>query len=146
MIDNDKFNALQGAERTPVRGTTQNLDGMDEGELLRLRGEIDRRLPLQSMSDLNLEHELLAQFRAVKRLQDDVIDDGGTPANQRAQVAGAVASVLQQLIKLQGDLQREETLKVMEACLVEAIKTLPDAVKNDFFAEYERLVEKARSA
>jgi hypothetical protein len=31
----------------------------------------------------------------------------------------------------------------MEACLVEAIKTLPEQVKNEFFSEYERMATKA---
>jgi hypothetical protein len=50
---------------------------------------------------------------------------------------------LGQLVKLQEDLRRQETFKIMEGVLIEAIKRLPAAVKDEFFTEYARLAKRA---
>ena len=74
---------------------------------------------------------------------DDVTDDFDVAPNQKAQVANSVVQTLGQLVRLQEDLRRNETFKVMEGVLVEAIKTLPTATKDQFFAEYARVAKKA---
>lgn len=96
-----------------------------------------------SLDELNLEKELISQYGKIKQLMDDVIYDETTPPNQRATVANSVASTLGQLIKLQEDLQKGEQLKLMESCLIEALKLLPQETKDEFFVEYERLAKKA---
>lgn len=102
--------------------------------------EIDENLTLD---DLDLEKEIVRQYQKVRQLMDDVIDDDDVPANQRSQCANAVVSSLQQLYKLQEDLQRDTRLKLMESCLIEVIKTLPDSVKSEFFETYEAAARKA---
>ena len=144
MIDDAKLAQVQAA----MAGTAPekegfDLDTMSVEELRELRDEIDRRLPEDSLDSLNLEKELVGQYRLVQRLQADVITNDDFAPNQRSQVAGQVASTLQQLVKLQEDLKREQTLKLMESVLVDMIKSMPDDFKTNFFAEYKQRASKA---
>lgn len=119
------------------------LSVLPESELRRVKFFIDQRLPNSEIGSLNLEEELVQQYLLVKDLQDSVISDISIPANQKATVANSVASTLSQLIKLQEDLRREENLKLMEAVLIEVVKTFKDSDKEEFFSEYNRLAKKA---
>ena len=144
MIDEDKLAQVQAA----MAGTAPekegfDLDAMSVDELRELRDEIDRRLPEDSLDSLNLEKELVGQYRLVQRLQADVITNDDFAPNQRSQVAGQVASTLQQLVKLQEDLKREQTLKLMESVLVDMIKSMPEDFKTNFFTEYKQRASKA---
>ena len=96
-----------------------------------------------TLADLNLEKELVEQYLKIKTIMDEVVHDDRVPANQRAQVANSVVGALQQLHKLQEDMQREERLKIMEACLIDALKVLPDKTKEEFFEYYEATAKKA---
>lgn len=142
MIDPDKAAQMQRMMGQDEYSTGA-LARMTETELRGLMEEILVLLPKDELASLNLEEELVSQYRKTKDLMDEVLADMDTPANQKAQVCNAVVSTLGQLVKLQEDLRKEQTLKVMEACLVEAIKTLPEQVKNEFFSEYERMATKA---
>ena len=144
MIDDQKLAQVQAA----MAGTAPekegfDLDAMSVDELRELRDEIDRRLPEDSLDSLNLEKELVGQYRLVQRLQADVITNDDFAPNQRSQVAGQVASTLQQLVKLQEDLKREQTLKLMESVLVDMIKSMPEDFKTNFFTEYKQRASKA---
>lgn len=144
MIDDQKLAQVQAA----MAGTAPekegfDLDAMSVDELRELRDEIEKRLPEDSLDSLNLEKELVGQYRLVQRLQADVITNDDFAPNQRSQVAGQVASTLQQLVKLQEDLKREQTLKLMESVLVDMIKSMPDDFKTNFFAEYKQRASKA---
>jgi len=130
--------------KTLIRGGEAPKDPLAEmspADLRRLRGEIDRLLPDKSLDGLNLEDELIQQYHAVKELQDSVLTDSEVPPNQRAQVAGQVASTLQKLIDCQIDMKRDERLKKIEGALLEAIVTLPDEAKDAFFIEYAKIAE-----
>ncbi len=96
-----------------------------------------------SLAELNIERELVEQYAKTKELMDEVLFDDETPANQKAQVANSVVTTLGQILKLQEEIQRGETLKLMEQVLIEVLKTLPQTSQDEFFAEYERLAEKA---
>ena len=138
MIDEDKLAQVQAAmlgEIAPEDGF--DLDTMTHDELRELRDEIDRRLPEDSLDSLNLEKELVGQYRRVKRLQDDVIMDDEIPPNQRSQVAGQVASTLKQLVDMQVDLKQGEQMKRMESAFLDAIEDVDEDVKAKFFANYD---------
>ena len=144
MIDDAKLAQVQAAMAgAEPEKEGFDLDTMSVEELRELRDEIDRRLPEDSLDSLNLEKELVGQYRLVQRLQADVITNDDFAPNQRSQVAGQVASTLQQLVKLQEDLKREQTLKLMESVLVDMIKSMPDDFKTNFFAEYKQRASKA---
>lgn len=141
MIDQEKLavvkTLLRGGE--PVKDP---LADISHAELRRLRAEIDRLLPAEGVKGLDLEDELVQQYHKTKDLMDSTLRSDAPP-NQMAQVCNSVVTILAQLVKLQEDLKREQTMKIMESVLVEVIKTLPDATKDEFFAEYERAAKKA---
>ena len=140
MIDNEKLQALKtGAKAGEVATLSSTLATMPRSELLELREALDRLLPTKSLSDLNLEHELLLQYDRVKDLQQDVLSDDSAPANQRAQVANSVAMTLQHLIKMQTEYSTAERFKAIEALMIKAMKSLPIDVATKFLEEYETL-------
>ena len=138
MIDAERLAEL----RTAIRGGESPKDPlaeMSQSELRKLRGEIDRLLPEANINGMNLETELVEQYNLVKDLQASSLHDDEIPLNQRSQLAGQVASTLQQLVKMQVDLKRDERLKKIESVFLEAIENLPEEAKDMFFDEYERI-------
>ncbi len=120
-----------------------DLASYDDEQLIELRAEIDELLPAKRLKDINLEEELVRQLALVQKLQRDVLNDSeNTPANQMAQCAGAVANVLAVLSKLQVEVYSSERLKVIEGILIECVGTLPQGTQEEFFAEYERRLDK----
>ena len=117
-----------------------NLDNFTLQDLLKLRADIDRRLPAKHLRDVNLERELILQHQATLELQNQVMSDSDVPANQRAQVANAVASILQQLIKLQETVHTTERLKRIEGKLIEALNGLPKEQQESFLEVYEEVL------
>lgn len=144
MINDQKLkDMLAGGEMgVPSVRQRRDIDNMSVEELLALRAEIDARLPARGLSDMNLEGELVRQYYQVKALQAEVLVDYETPANQKAQVSNAVAGTLQQLVKMQTDLKRDEQLKLIEIALLEAIEDLPQDKKDGFFVRYEKIAER----
>lgn len=136
MIDKDKLAGIRSGAAFPLSAKALNIEIMDQSELLRLRGEIDKRLPA-TLQDLDLERELLHQFVRVKELQEVVLDDDRVAANQKAQVASAVAATLQQLVKMQTDWNTSERLKEIEGRLIKALVKMPNEYLEDFFEWYE---------
>ena len=120
-----------------------NLDNFTLQDLLKLRADIDRRLPAKHLRDVNLERELILQHQATLELQNQVLQDADVPANQRAQCANAVASILQQLIKLQETVHTTERLKRIEGKLIEALNALPKDQQESFLAVYEEVLGSA---
>jgi hypothetical protein len=142
MIDQEKLAALKTSAHSLPKDSKTTLEDLDLVELEQLHEQISRLLPNRSLSDLNLESELLSQFDRIKQLQEDTLTDSDIPPNQRAQVASQVASTLQQLIKMQVELQLDEKLKKMEAALIEALMLLDEDARATFFTEYEQLAKK----
>lgn len=126
---------LAGAE---ARGPLVPLEKLDLNELLDLRSQIDERLPPRRLADLDLEEEVMLQFARTKLLYNNVIADGGTPANQRAQVANSCTAILDQLIKMQTRLYDAGRVQALEQALVRTMREQPEAVQERFFELYER--------
>ncbi len=123
--------------KPPSVGETLSIHLLSEAELLELRAEIDQLLPARSLTDLNMERELVIQLTAVQNLQREVLRDQNTPANQKAQTANAVAAVLQTLAKLQTEVFTSERLKQVETLLIETLQQLPVDSQEAFIAAYE---------
>ena len=121
--------------------TDRALDAYTLQELLDLRARIERRLPARSLKDLDLEGELTLQFLALQQLQNAVIDDADTPANQKAQVANSLSAALVNLVKLQGDVHSSERMKRIESILIDTLKDLPVEAVEAFLANYEQALE-----
>lgn len=138
MIDPDKaakINRVIGYEEYSMG----SLARMTESELRALRSEIDALLPQDDFREMDMAAELVSQLRRVLRLQDDVLQDQETPANQRAQVAGQVASVIQQLTKLQVDFYTPYRFRAIENMVIQFMKKVPLETAQEFLDEYERL-------
>ena len=104
---------------------SSNIEGMSVEELLALRLRIDEQLPAKSLAGLDLEKELVLQMLATQNLQKSVLTDYDVPANQKAQVCGAVASVLGQLVKLQSDIYTTERMKKLEEFMRGYLNDIP---------------------
>jgi uncharacterized protein (UPF0147 family) len=130
---------LRAGIETAFRGGRSEriaLATLTESELRQLRSEIEAMLPQDNLSNLNLETELVRQYRKVLELQDDVLTDDTVPANQRAQVAGQVASTLQHLIKMQTEFHTAERFKALENLMIKHMRRLPKDVAEAFLDEY----------
>ena len=114
-----------------------DLDNYTEEELLELRSAITNMLPASHLKDLDLEQELVLQFRRAQHLQDRVLRQLDIPANQQAQVLNSVASTLQQLVKMQSDFYTYERLKKIEGILVNLLNQWPEEQTEEFFRRYE---------
>ena len=142
MIDQEKLQALRGEARI---GEAVTLGNMSYEEMVALKDLLDAQEMeenrMHSLGDINLEHELMSQYAKVKKLQTDVLIDDSVPANQKAQCAGAVASTLQQLIKMQTEFYTAERFRSIENLMIAYMKKLPLADAQSFLDEYEKIGE-----
>lgn len=127
-----------GDQETEPKPQEIDLSGLDEADLVALRGRIESLLPTRSLKDLDMERELVLQLITVQQLQRDVLKEEDIPANQKAQTVNAVAASLATLAKLQNEVFTSERLKRLERVLIETIQTLPPETQEDFLAEYEK--------
>lgn len=117
-----------------------DLSDIDENGLYFLMTEVEAKLPVKYLKDINLEQELVRQLRVTQLLQADVIEDPDVPANQRAQTANAVAGILANLSKLQVEIYTSDRLKRIESILIEAVKMLPADAQRQFFEDYAEML------
>ena len=140
MIDESKVKNFGRGEETstsPFRWSALPLE-----TLLRYLDEIRQVLPATTLLDMNMEEELILQFQAVRTLQNTILDDISVPANQKAQVANSVASVLSSIADLQNKVYSSERFKRIETLLIRHLNKLPEDVAAAFLEDYEQLVAK----
>jgi len=92
--------------------------------------------PLQRLSDLNIEDELLQQFNRAKRLLTDAEYDESVPLNQKAQTLNSATTILQQITKMQSDLYDSERVKMIEQILLATLRKFPE-MQADFLRTYK---------
>jgi Tfp pilus assembly PilM family ATPase len=101
----------------------------DEARRLAQSVGVQTRPPLpddtRNLSEMNLEEELVAQYNAIKRLQAEVMNDPDVPANQKAQVANAVAATIRMLVDTQTNFYTHERQKRLEGILIRCMKAWP---------------------
>lgn len=133
-------NMLDSTEsgKTPPVAAPFRLENMGEGALLDLRAQIDAALPSKCLKDLDLETELVIQLQTAKQLQNEVLNDDGVPANQKAQVLNACASSIESLIRMQEKYHTGERLKQIETHLIDVLNRLPLETTTQFFEWYEQ--------
>ena len=140
MIDESKVKNFGRGEETstsPFRWSALPLE-----TLLRYLDEIRQVLPATTLLDMNMEEELILQFQAVRTLQNTILDDESVPANQKAQVANSVASVLGSIADLQNKVYSSERFKRIETLLIRHLNKLPEDTAAAFLEDYEQLVAK----
>ena len=139
MVNEEKMQAFLQGTRTSKQAAVDTIRMLTEEERFNLFEALVEIGQTRKLSDINLESELLGQYEKVCKLQKDVIDDEDTPVNQRAQVANAVASTLQQLLKMQTEFYTSERFKALEALMIKALKKMPAEAAEAFVAEYEEM-------
>ncbi len=136
MINREKLASIQTMLRkgeSPV----EKLMSMGEDELRDLRDAINVLLPEDTVANIDLQEELVSQYRKSRKLYDDVLTDPDVQANQKAQLANSLVAILAQMKKMQDDLMRDRTMQAIEAVLIDSIKTLPQEVRDAFYEECE---------
>lgn len=126
---------LNGATPAAPKGFDAALDAMSVSELIDLRAQVEQRLPAKDLKDLDLARELVLQVLALQQMQQAVLSDTETPANQKAQVANSLSQALANLVKVQGDVYTTERLKKIEQALAETINGIPDKANREAFMD-----------
>lgn len=94
-----------------------------------------------SISELNLESELVAHYIGLKAYLATVADSQTASASQIAQVTNSLTSVLDKIIKMQESVVNMERMTKIESAMVDALKTAPSDVQDKFFMEYEKILK-----
>ena len=93
-----------------------------------------------TLATLNLDKELLAQYRNAQSVLEDTLYDEQTPANQKAQVLNTITSILQQILKSQTELYDSERVKKIESTLISVLKKYPELAQA-FIVDYEQALK-----
>jgi hypothetical protein len=93
-----------------------------------------------SLNTLDLEGELLTQYKTAKRMLEEVEGEDEVGLNQKAQMLNTIGSILANIVKTQAELHNIERLKVIEATLIEVLKR-HETVREAFLADYEKAIK-----
>jgi hypothetical protein len=108
--------------------------------LIQFHDEIRACLPPLSLTQMNLEEELLLQYHSLRSLQTLVLNDDTLPLNQRAQVANSVVATLDRLVGAQEKVYSQERFKAIETALIRHLKRLPEATAEAFLVDYKAIL------
>ena len=107
--------------------------------LLKTNNQVHKEPVKQTeLKDLDLEVELLAQYKKAQTLLDDADKE---PLNQKAQTLNSITLILQAIIKSQQDLYNIERLKTLENTLIKVLQDFPE-IKHQFLDAYEKELKK----
>lgn len=96
-----------------------------------------------SLNELDLDKELLNQYKNAKTVLDEILNDEATAANQKAQVLNTVTAILQNIAKLQQELYNVERLKLLENILIETLQKF-EPLRDEFLKAYKAALEKTQ--
>ena len=96
----------------------------------------------QSLSELDLDQELLQQYKDAKQLFKDIELDDLTPMNQKAQIMNSITSILTKIVENQTALYDSERVKLIESILIDVLKQYPD-INAEFMERYKKALEHA---
>jgi hypothetical protein len=113
-----------------------NLDNMPQLDLFQLRDMVDQLLPAPKLHAMNLEEELVMQYKLTRAVLTEVMAGDEDP-NKKATIINSCNASLQNLVKMQSDYYTSERFKSMESHLIRAIQTLPTEAIRTFFEYYE---------
>jgi hypothetical protein len=120
--------------------------GMSVAELVRHMADLRRHLPPTELVDINVEEELLLQFAVMREFQSDIITDGDTAANQRAQVGSAVSKLILDIADRQREVYSSERVKRLETALIRTCRDhMPEEACAQFLEAYERIAREMRA-
>ncbi len=126
------YNRNQPPPDTP---NTLNLDSLDQGTLLALRAQLDSLLPDMNLNNMNLEQEIVRQYKTAQALEAATLASN-EEANKKAQVLNSANAALQACVKMQSDLYTAERFKNIESRLIKALEVIPDEHIREFLDWY----------
>lgn len=98
---------------------------------------VNTTISAKTLAELDLDHELLTQYKAAQTLLTEAAYDKVTPLNQKAQVLNSITAIITQIIKLQQEVHSIEEVKEIEAALIETLKEFPE-IKEKFLKAYKK--------
>ena len=87
------------------------------------------------LKDIDVASELEHAFRIAKTLLDSCVNDSETPLNQKAQIIGALNTILAAMTKQRADIYSAERVRTLESVLLKVLKRHP-TLATDFLADY----------
>lgn len=93
------------------------------------------------LKDIDIGVELEHAFRIAKTLLDACVNDSETPLNQKAQIIGALNTVLTAMVKQRTDIYSAERVRTLESVLLKVLKRHPE-LSTAFLADYKIELEK----
>ena len=93
------------------------------------------------LKDIDVASELEHAFRTAKILLDACVNDTATPLNQKAQIIGALNTVLTAMVKQRTDIYSAERVRTLESVLLKVLKRHPE-LSTAFLADYKAELEK----
>jgi hypothetical protein len=87
------------------------------------------------LKDIDVASELEHAFRIAKTLLDSCVNDSETPLNQKAQIIGALNTILAAMTKQRADIYSAERVRTLESVLLKVLKRHP-TLATEFLADY----------
>lgn len=103
----------------PIRSI--DLTKYSESDLQQLKSRIEDLLPGDNLQDIDLEQELIRQFRNISKLLNDTLRDNETPLNHIAAIQNACTSMLKQIADAQQKLSGVKTVQMIENVLADLL-------------------------
>jgi len=100
------------------------------------------RVHATKLAELDLDGELLAQYKNALILREATEYDEEIPLSQKAQLLNTINSILTSITKNQTELYDAERLKLYEGTLITVLKKFPE-LSEAFFAAYEEALSNA---
>lgn len=98
---------------------------------------VNTTISASTLAELDLDHELLTQYKSAQTLLTEATYDKVIPLNQKAQILNSITAIITQIIKLQMDVHSIEEVKEIESALIETLKEFPD-IKAKFLSAYKK--------
>lgn len=105
-------------------------------ELTTLKSRVDALLPSEN-TRLDLNQELIRQFRTLSNLLNNAITGDEAQLNHIASLQSACTTLMRQIAETQSKLYTASTIQAMEQALKEALEDLPTTSKEHFLNLYE---------
>lgn len=95
------------------------------------------KITASTLSELNLDTELLAQYKTTVMLQESAASNDEIPLNQKAQIANTITAILKQIVDTQAKLYDTERLKLLENTLIVTLQEFPE-ISESFLNNYKK--------
>jgi Lon protease-like protein len=102
--------------------------------------QIDLPADVSTLKDLDLEAELLAQYKRARRLLAVAEHDTEVPLSQKATALNSISTIITNITKAQTDLYNAERLKTLESTLITCLKQFPD-LREEFLTRYREALD-----